>query len=81
MRPHGMAMVAVIRQVEPAARRLTLSAQDGTVREVKWLRSTLFRQGQAKLDAAQLRPGMQVDVLYHEPIFGRPYISKLTLQR
>lgn len=77
VRPHGIPMSGVIRTVDAAARRLVFVQEGGTVHEVRWLRSTKFRNGEGRMSSADLRSGMQVKVLFHDPIFGSSYLSSI----
>ncbi len=77
VRPHGVAMTGVVRSVDDGARRLVFAQEGGSVREVIWLRSTQFRRGAGSARPAELRPGMRVRVLFHDPLFGRSYVSRV----
>ena len=44
-----------------------------------WIAPTAFVANRQWVNAAILKPGARVEVTYHHPLFGRPYVTRVTL--
>lgn len=44
-----------------------------------WMDRTTFVANRQGVNAAILKPGAKVEVTYHHPLFGRPYVTRVTL--
>lgn len=44
-----------------------------------WISRTLFVANMQVVDAAILEPGANVEVIYRQPFFGQPFVTKVIL--
>lgn len=44
-----------------------------------WINRTLFVANAQVMTATILKPGAKVEVIYHQPLIGRSYVTKVTL--
>lgn len=79
VRPHGVAMTGTIQSVDEASRNIIFAQDGGPVREFRWIRWAKFYHDNGHSSPAALNPGMRVQVIFHNPIFGPDYISRVTL--
>ena len=56
-----------------------LREDDGKPVTFLWNKLTTFVTGESMADAAILRKGARVEVNLHTPLFGKPFVTKVTL--
>jgi hypothetical protein len=76
----GRHVVGIIQEVNAQAREAEL-LQPGKAKPLRftWDNQTRFIANQHFVDAAILSSGARVEVEYHQPFFGKPYVTKVTL--
>lgn len=72
-------MTGTIQSVDEASRNIIFAQDGGPVREFRWIRWANFCDANGHSSPAALKPGMRVQVKFHNPIFGPDYISRVTL--
>jgi hypothetical protein len=60
---------------------LTADSQPGKAKPLifTWDKQTKFVVNQHFVDAGILSSGVRIEVVYHRPFFGSPYVTKVTL--
>jgi hypothetical protein len=78
--PWGRHIIGIIQMVSRQAREAEL-LQAGQAKPLTftWDKQTKFLVNQHFVDAGILSPGVRVEVVYHRPFFGAPYVTKVTL--
>jgi len=76
----GRHLIGIIQKVNTEAREAELLPL-GKAKPLRftWDRQTRFVANQHFVDAAILTSGARVEVVYYQPFFGNPYVTKVTL--
>ena len=64
---------------EPTREAEILRADTGEPISFVWINRTTFMANLQTVNAAILKQGAGVEVIYHQPFFGRPFVTKVTL--
>ena len=76
----GRRITGTILKVEPRVREAGMRWDDkGTVIAFSWNDRTTFVSNATFTDAAILQPKARVNVIYHAPFFGKPFVSRVRL--
>lgn len=80
-RPHpGRHIIGIVQNTNVQRREAEMLQTDtGVPLSFVWNNRTTFVANMQVADAAILKRGAKVEVSYHQPLFGRPYVSKVTL--
>lgn len=77
----GRTVTGTITKVDAAARDVELRVEDtGAPVMFTWNRHTSFIANGQFTDAAILKKGARIEVIRHTPFFGKPFVTKVTLQ-
>jgi hypothetical protein len=76
----GRQIKGIIQKVDAQARDAEL-LQPGKAKPLRftWDQQTKVIADLQFVDAAMLRPGASVEIIYYHPFFGDPYVTKVTL--
>lgn len=78
--PRGRTISGIVQKTNELTREAEIVCTDtGTLLSFVWIRRTIFVANVQVVDAAILDPGAKVEVTYHQPFFGRPFVTKVTL--
>lgn len=77
--PHGISMTGTIRSVDASTRKIVFVQDEGSIRECVWIRWAKFYHDGGAASPAALKPGMRVQVRFHNPVFGPDYVSRIVL--
>jgi hypothetical protein len=76
----GRRLSGTIRNVETRVREAEMRRADNdAVIAFRWNKHTLFVANGKIADPAIVRTGANVNVIYHEPFFGKPFVSRVKL--
>lgn len=80
-RPHpGRHITGIVQNTNVQMREAEiLQTNTGVPLSFVWNNRTKFVANMQVVNAAILKRGAKVEVSYHQPLFGRPYVSKVTL--
>lgn len=76
----GTHLTGTILKVDAGMQEVEMQGEDnGTLIKFTWSsRTAFFANGQAA-DAAIVKKGARVDVIYHMPFFGKPWVAKIVV--
>ena len=78
--PRGTRITGIIKKVDAPTQEVEMLREDkGTLIKFVWNRFTSFFANSQSSDAAILKKGARVEVIYHAPFFGKPLVTKVTL--
>ena len=78
--PRGRDAAGVVQHLDENAKTFQLRrSEDAKLMTLSWNSRTRFIQGAQFVDAAKLREGAPVSVIYHTPFFGKPFVAKVVL--
>jgi len=78
--PRGRFISGIVQKSNaPAQEAEILRTDTGAPLSFVWISRTIFVVNVQVVDAAILEPGAKVEVIYHQPFFGRPFVTKVTL--
>ena len=76
----GTRITGTIQKVDAQTHEVEMLREDkGTLIKFVWNKLTSFFADAQLTDAAILKKGAHVEVAYHEPLFGKPLVTKVTL--
>ena len=76
----GCAISGIVRKTHAPTREAEILRTDpGAPFSFVWISRTIFVANVQIVDAAILEPAAKVEVIYHQPFFGRPFVTKVTL--
>lgn len=77
----GRRISGTIENVDFQAKEVILRTEkSGSPISLVWIKRTRFSINATPADASILKKGRQVNAIYHSPFFGRPYVTRVTLQ-
>ncbi len=71
--PRGSHLEGVVTALDMKARRASLVTDAGRAVSFTWNRRTRF------VTASPLRKGARVAIVYHQPFFGEPFVSRVSV--
>ncbi len=78
--PRGRTISGVVQKTNEQTREVEIVRIDtGASLSFVWIRRTIFVANMQVVDAGILEPGAKVELIYHQPFFGRPFVTKVTL--
>lgn len=78
--PRGRTITGTIQKVDAQAQEVEMLRYDtGTLISFVWIARTTFAAKGRMTDAAILKKGAHVEVSYHEPVFGKPFVTRVAL--
>ena len=78
--PRGRTITGTIQKVDAQTQEVEmLQADKGTVIMFVWNKRTTFVANAQIAEATILKKGAHVEVSYHEPLFGKAFVMKVTL--
>ena len=78
--PRGRPISGIVQKTNARTREAEILRTDtGAPLRFVWISRTIFVANVQIVDAAILEPGAKVEVIYHQPFFGRPFVTKVTL--
>ena len=78
--PRGRPISGIVQKTNAATREAEIVRTDtGALLRFVWISRTIFVANMQVADAAILELGAKVEVIYHQPFFGQPYVTKVTL--
>ena len=78
--PRGRPISGIVQKTHAPTREAEIVRTDtGAPLSFVWIGRTLFVANVQVVDAAILEPGAKVEVIYHQPFFSRPFVTKVTL--
>ena len=76
----GRRITGVVQKTNWQAREVAIMRTDTSEPlSFVWIDRTIFVANRQLVNAAVLEPGNKVAVIYHQPFFGRPYVTKVTV--
>ena len=76
----GHRISTIVQQTNGPAREAEILRTDtGEPISFVWINGTTFVANMQMANAAILTHGAKVEVIYHQPFFGRPFVTKVTL--
>lgn len=78
-RPRGTTMTGVIQSVDHATRWITFTRDDGSTRRFVYGKLARFWHNTPDSSPAALKPGMNVRLNLHNPLFGPDYATQIVL--
>lgn len=76
----GRRITGIVQESKEQSREaVILQTNKGTPLRFFWNNRTTFVANMQFVDAAILMPGAKVEVIYHHPFFGKPFVTKVTL--
>ena len=76
----GTRITGTIKKVDAPAKEVEMLREDeGTLISFMWNKQTSFFANAQATDASILKTGARVEVIRHRPLFGKPFITKVTL--
>jgi len=77
--PTGRIIVGKVAGIDPTAQSFVFQPRDAaTPQTVRWIKRTRFVAGEQFAPASALASGSAVEVVLHQPIFGKPFVTKVT---
>ena len=77
---HARLITGTIKKVDAAAHEVEmLREDDGTLKTFVWNKHTDFFANAQAAGATILKKGARVEVNCHTPLFGKPFVTKVTL--
>ncbi|MCX6952560.1 MAG: hypothetical protein NTV51_10410 [Verrucomicrobia bacterium] len=78
--PRGRLISGIVQKTnEPTREAEIVHTDTGAPLSFVWISRTIFVANVQVVDAGILEPGAKVEVIYHQPFFGRPFVTKVTL--
>jgi hypothetical protein len=78
--PTGRHISGIVQKTNGQTREVEFLRTDtGRPLSFVWNNRTKFVANMQFVSAAILQPGVKVEVIYHRPFFGRPFVTKVTL--
>lgn len=78
--PRGRPITGIVQETNGQTREVEMRRTDtGATLSFVWSNRTIFVANRQVVDAAILKQGARVEVIYHRPFFGRPFVTKITL--
>ena len=78
--PMGRHISGIVQMTNIQTREVVMLRTDtGVPLSFVWIGRTIFVVNRQLADAAILKKGAMVEVVYHQPFFGRPFVTKVTL--
>ncbi len=78
--PRGRPISGIVQKTNEPTRETEIVRTDtGIPLSFVWISRTVFVANMQVVDAGILEPGAKVEVIYHQPFFGRPFVTKVTL--
>ncbi len=78
--PRGRLITGIIQKVDVPTHEITMLSEDkGTVTTFTWSNRTTFVANGQMAAAFILKPGARVTVSHHVPLFGKPFVTRVTL--
>jgi hypothetical protein len=78
--PMGRHVTGIVQKTNIQAREAEILRTDtGVTLSFVWNNRTKFVANMHFVSTAILQPGNKVEVIYHRPFFGRPFVTKVTL--
>jgi hypothetical protein len=76
----GRSISGIVQKTNAPTREAEIVRSDtGTPLSFVWISRTIFVANAEVVNAAILEPGAKVEVIYHQPVFGRPFVTRVTL--
>lgn len=76
----GQHIIGTIQKVDTTTHQVEMLREDnGTLIKFVWNKRTTFVTDIQMADAAFLKRGAHVEVAFHEPVFGKPFVTKIAL--
>ena len=76
----GRDAAGVVERLDGSAKTFQLRrSKDAPTMMLSWNSRTRFIEGAQFVDAAKLREGASVSVIYHSPFFGERFVTKIVL--
>ncbi len=80
MRPNGITMTGMVTSVDHSTHSVTFEQGRGKeIRRFVYARSAKFWHGTADTSPGALRAGMQVQINFHNPVFGPDFVTHIVL--
>lgn len=77
---HGRRITGTIQMVDAQSQEVAMLREDkGIVIKFVWNKRTTFVASSQIADASILKRGARIEVIRHEPFFGKPFVTKVTL--
>ena len=78
--PRGRRISGIVEKTNASARETEIMRTDtSTPLSFVWSDRTTFVAHRQVVDAAIIKSGSKIEVIYHQPFFGRPFVTKVTL--
>ncbi len=78
--PRRRPIAGIVQKTNELTREVEIVRIDtGTPLSFIWISRTVFIAKTQVVDAAILDPAAKVEVICHQPFFGRPFVTKVTL--
>ena len=76
----GRYITGIVQKTNAWGREAQIMRTDiGTRLGFIWIGRTIFVRNGRLVNAAFIEPGATVKIIYHQPFFGRPFVTKVTL--